>query len=113
MSKKISLSHPLKGILNTNDDPLRCAVCLVALPVPIEGSPDIPALYLCCGKEICRDCNNALRVYDPNQKKCLMCNATNIGGNGVLKKNAKTREVCKLEGVDGGISHRFDPETPP
>jgi len=91
MSKKSSLlSHPLKGIINSNGDPLNCAVCLVALPVPIKGSPEIPTLYLCCGKEICKDCQNAERVYDPNQNKCLMCNAANIGsGKGVLKKNAK------------------------
>lgn len=78
--------HPLKGIISTNDDPLRCAVCSAVL---MDGDDDECATYTCCGKQICEDCDEADRVYNPKQSKCLMCNCANIGNIGILKKNAK------------------------
>ena len=76
--------HPLKGIINTNDDPLCCALCSVELP---DG---FSAIVACCGKQVCDACDKAdcVYVYDPSTGTCRMCNAS-LGNIGIRKKNAK------------------------
>ena len=45
--------HPLKGIVNTNDDPTRCARCQVGIDLYREYGF---VLLSCCGKTICDTC---------------------------------------------------------
>ena len=87
-SKKSAHSaHPLKGIINTNDDPLRCASCSVVFP---DGNgADECVLYTCCGKDVCIVCDEQCRVYEPKSNRCLLCNSTALGNVGLLKKQAK------------------------
>ena len=81
-------SVSLKGILNTNDDPLRCANCHDSiLGVFIEPAPT--SIHACCGKLVCGKCDLEGKVYDEKTGRCLLCNATNIGSIGLLKKQAK------------------------
>ena len=72
-----------KGILNTNENPLRCIICTVVL---VYGFNSISP---CCGKNVCEECDDAGKTYDRNSDRCLLCHATNIGSIGLLKKQAK------------------------
>ena len=77
-------SVSLKGVLNTNDDPFRCVVCL--------GSVDLATGFIincCCGKAACDKCDDAGKSYDERADRCLLCNATNTKTIGLLKKQAK------------------------
>ena len=78
-------AHPLKGIVNTNDDPSICATCLL---VPRDGK-GCHCINVCCGKCVCLDCNKAMRFCHTKTKHCLFCNASNFSTIGVLKKQAK------------------------
>ena len=49
-------SHPLKGIINANDDPFACDLCLGHTGSLTRG--DSGKLLACCGKEICLSCKN-------------------------------------------------------
>ena len=83
----ITRPHPLKGIISTNDDPLRCAACSSVSPDGLYG--DYCMLYACCGKQVCHACHKADLVFDQKTSKCLMCNTAGIGNVGVMKKSAK------------------------
>ena len=94
-SSALSSSHPLKGVLNTNDDPFRCATC----PESMGCGGDVVMIY-CCGKAVCMNCSHAYKAvcmncsnagksYDERADRCLLCNATNISGIGTIKKQAK------------------------
>ena len=72
----------LKGILNTNDESLRCHTC----PQSIQQNHFI---NVCCGKAACKECNEAGAFYDKNADQCLLCNARGIGRIGLNKKQAK------------------------
>ena len=77
--------HPLKGIINSNDDPLRCALCSVAFP---DGhSSDYSFFRGCCGKQICYKCADR-GVYERKGDRCLLCNGS-VSGIGITKKMAK------------------------
>ena len=76
-------SHPLKGIINSNDDPLCCASCSVLFPDGLFVS----IFHGCCGVQICNACTEAGRAYDIGTDRCLLCNAAD--SIGLLKKNAK------------------------
>ena len=80
-------THPLKGIISTNDDPLCCAACFVVFPDGVYGKYSVT--FGCCGKQVCHVCDEADCVYDPNTRTCRMCNTTNVSNIGVWKKNAK------------------------
>lgn len=58
-STGIQQQHPLKGIVNTNDDPMLCAVCSVTA----EDYGNFRS-YLCCGRGICESCCD---------DRCLVC----------------------------------------
>ena len=75
-------SVALKGILNTNDDPVRCANCLGSIDLT-DNAP----VYSCCGKMVCGNCDLEGKVYIEN--RCCLCNSTNIGSVGLIKKQAK------------------------
>ena len=86
-------SHPLKGIISTNDDPLRCAICSSVFPDGLYA--DYSAAYVCCGKQLCNACDEADCAYDEKTSRCLMCNrspwciTTGMSNIGTLKKHAK------------------------
>ena len=48
-------SHPLKGIINANDEPLACALCSVHTDSASCGR--VGYLVPCCGKELCLSCD--------------------------------------------------------
>ena len=84
MAAASSASPSLKGIVNTNENPHCCSVCLG--PVALVGD----ALFnFCCGKIACGKCNDAGKFYDEKADRCLLCNATNINNIGPIKKQAK------------------------
>ena len=85
--RSASSSHPLKGIISTNDDPLRCAVCSSVFPDGLYGGYCM--LYACCGKQVCRVCDYVDLVFDQKTDRCHMCNSTGIGNIGITKKQAK------------------------
>lgn len=78
-------SVSLKGIVNTNDDPLRCATC----PAFISGDLGLAHLHLCCGKVVCCKCDLKGKAYIEKTDRCLLCNLTNISSIGLIKKQAK------------------------
>ena len=79
--------HPLKGIINTNDYPLCCALCSVAFP---DGfASDFSVIFACCGKELCLACRQAGRDDDPRRCPTCTCKAFIAGTIGTLKKSAK------------------------
>ena len=73
----------LKGIINTNENPLSCSICSVVLE---HGSI---SLNPCCGKAACDKCVDAGEMFDQNAGRCLLCSSTNIRTIGLLKKQAK------------------------
>ena len=81
--------HPLKGIINTNDDPLCCALCSVAFPDAFASGFSL--ISNCCGKELCLACRQAGRDDDP--RRCPTCKALSFGTIGALKKSAKKGHV--------------------
>ena len=74
----------LKGIVNTNDDPFRCATC----PKTIKCDAN-SVIKFCCGKNVCRNCSKAGKSYDERAGRCHLCNATNTRTIGTIKKQAK------------------------
>ena len=80
-------SHPLKGIISTNDDPLRCAACSSVFPDGLYI--DYAVIFTCCGKQVCHACDDADLVFDQKTGKCLMCSTMSTGRIGVIKKSAK------------------------
>ena len=75
--------HPLKGIVNTNDDPMACALCYH----PIHDWEE-SAIMVCCGKDLCNACL-------PNRETvavCPLCKSSYGKGTRTattLKKQAK------------------------
>ena len=47
----VAKPHPLKGIINSNDDPIACGICLS----PVIDPSDL-SMVVCCGKAICDEC---------------------------------------------------------
>ena len=77
-----SSQHPLKGILNSNDDPFRCAACSKSIECAGDSS-----LNTCCGKMACLECMGAGTSYDKDTYTCHQCNARATFVT--LKKQAK------------------------
>ena len=77
-------SHPLKGILNTKDDPFRCANCSKS----IDGGSD-SALYNCCGKNVCLECCKTMGSAQAKTHRCCFCNVPHSNMISANKKHAK------------------------
>ena len=87
-------SHPLKGILNANEDPTSCCVCcapivLRARRVHDEENDSDPVVSQCCGSSFCTiSCSTAgPRRACPQCKAPMLTSQKQIVGS--LKKNAK------------------------
>lgn len=81
--------RPLKGIVNSNRDPLCCALCSMAFP---DGHAcDFSIVSVCCGKQICRACKPSAKQGrdDKKYERRTLCNSSGVGCIGTLKKNAK------------------------
>ena len=76
-------SVSLKGIINSNDNPLCCSICAVVL------GNGITSINSCCGKTACDKCCDAGKFFDQKVGRCLLCNATGKGILGLIKKQAK------------------------
>ena len=82
----VTIPKDLKGVLNNNDDPLRCAVCLKSF----GGTLADVTMNFCCGRMACGECNAAGTIYNRLAKICLLCPKTNNKAKiGTLKKHAK------------------------
>jgi len=86
---KPSKPHPLKGIINSNDDPMACAHCSQRLK--FEGKGRFLRMW-CCGKWICLDCD------EETWTECPFCSCPGDRMSGVvvftrLKKMAKKGHV--------------------
>ena len=80
-SSSLVAAASLKGIINTNEDPRRCHNC--------PQSEYESLINICCGKAVCKQCNEDGAIFDKNAGQCLLCNATAIGRIGLNKKQAK------------------------
>ena len=67
----------LKGVYNTNENPLLCCICSAALVFGVSF------LNPCCGKTVCKKCD------DDEKDRCLLCHSTNGRTIGAIKKHAK------------------------
>jgi len=85
-ASKTEEPHPLKGIINTNDDPFECALCHTSPFISLES--DTYHLRACCGKGLCASC----ACDDKLVSGCLFCPIL-CGSQKdivkILKKNAK------------------------
>ena len=100
MATSSSASPSLNGIVNTNENPHCCVVCLG--PVALVG---VVLINCCCGKAACDKCNDAGKFYDKNADRCLLCNATSIGAIGIIKKQAKKGHAWAQ--VQLGLDYRY------
>ena len=64
-------AHPLRGIVNTNDDPTCCALC--SDDFPLVGSMQEYCCHVahCCGKMFCIECIH--RITGDSEYTCVMC----------------------------------------
>ena len=88
----VAIPRKLKNIFNTNDDPLRCAVCYEQLYGTLADFP----MNFCCGRMACRSCYNSGIFFNVGKQKCMLCTvgtAENQTKIGVLKKQAKRGSV--------------------
>jgi len=85
MTTSHNRSHPLKGIISSNDDPNLCAVCSVCIVDRQETS-----LNNCCGAAICRQCWPQPVKYPI--APCPLCHSSGASraSIGRLKKHAKS-----------------------
>ena len=81
-SSSLVAAASLKGIINTNEDPRRCHNC----PQSVQYES---LINICCGKAVCKQCNEDGAIFDKNAGQCLLCNARGIGRIGLNKKQAK------------------------
>ena len=84
LEAKAKEPHPLKGIINSNNDPLACALCHESLFVESTSGN----MMACCGKCLCVSC------YDSDRgAACSLCpliiGSSLKDGVKALKKNAK------------------------
>ena len=85
--------HPLKGIVNSNDDPTVCAVCSGSVrSTSSDGQVSIAFGAVCCGRAVCKACD----LEDGRGCICPICRAAGVARfppakeiAGMVKKNAK------------------------
>ena len=76
-------SVSLKGVYNTNENPLHCSICSAVLEFGISF------LNLCCGITVCKKCDDAGKSYDEKADRCLLCHTMHSRTIGTIKKQAK------------------------
>ena len=84
MTTSHNRSHPLKGIVNTNDDPTRCAACSACIVDRMKT-----VVSYCCGAMLCLQC------WPPDSvaaSPCQLCHSSGASraSIGRLKKHAKS-----------------------
>ena len=81
MTTSHNRSHPLKGIVSTNDDPTRCAECSAYI---VDRGKAL--LNNCCGKSVCFQC------WPHSDPPCPLCHSSGDSrvSIGRLKKHAKS-----------------------
>ena len=85
---EVTTPHPLKGIVNTNDDPAACALCYH----PIHDWVD-STVMVCCGKALCRA--RCQYHHDGKNRNCSLCTTwnkrtpTTTDLANIARKNAK------------------------
>ena len=81
----IQQPHPLKGIVNSNDDPTRCAGCSASF----QDLREVRATLICCGRGVCESCFDV----EEKLKHCPQCNVPMRGTSkefaACLKKHSK------------------------
>ena len=90
--------HPLKGIVNTNDDPTRCAGCHLCIDWYDENGIII---LTCCGKTLCTACDDeeGYSMASGKPLRCIFCREPATLGLSLkevvsrTKKNAKRRHA--------------------
>ena len=75
--------HTLKGIMNSNDDPTRCAACSVFM----QDLGKVRVSF-CCGRGVCGSCSDVEREL----KHCPQCNAPK-GRSAERPKGRTAKEV--------------------
>jgi len=95
--------HPLKGIINTNDDPNACAICSTPLTRP--GS----RIDVCCGKEICHFCSSSRAAgAGAKRTRCPTCNAASLSAKKKIaqyQKKARKGQAWAQHGL--GTIHYY------
>ena len=89
--------HPLKGIVNANDDPDRCALCYEELGE--RGGLE------CDGTEICKAC-------DPNKSDSCVCCRTGTNGFRELKRQAKRGVPWAQYNLGCDYNHSIQSQSP-
>ena len=85
--------HPLKGVVNSNEDPTVCAVCSGSIWTSGDGPVSSVAFgNICCGRAVCKACD----LEAGRWCICLICRAAGVARfppakeiAGIVKKNAK------------------------
>ena len=109
----VAKPHPLKGIINSNDDPMACARC--SQPLNMGHGPSFFRME-CCGKWICPECDaeDDHRLY-----RCIICSwpkcKTHTEYLAMLKRAAKKGHAwgqhqlgqAHFHGEDGLVKQSF------
>ena len=108
-----------KGIISTNDDPGKCALCLspaaIVSPYGELGVAFSVSLQLCCGKRFCKACRKA----DANcgfaldllgKRRCTFCNALRSRRTSLSLQAATARKAWALYSM--GLKHYSRGESP-
>ena len=95
----VAKPHPLKGIINSNDDPIACAICIL----PFKGRTDF-VLSICCGKDICRACADQFKRGGSPAGCPVKCANSLQGANpkqrvAMIKKHAKMWEPWAQQSI--------------
>mmetsp|Transcript_28971 Transcript_28971/g.58788 ORF Transcript_28971/g.58788 Transcript_28971/m.58788 type:complete len:361 (+) Transcript_28971:164-1246(+) len=78
----------LRGIISTNDDPGRCALCLEEFPTGPENLT-VWGMLFCCGKGLCDRCVSSRFSAASACPVCKSPLSSSSRGIGALKKHAK------------------------
>ena len=85
--------HPLKGVINSNDDPFACALCHDSMGV---DAAIVTLIMSCCGKALCEPCYETCFEYARESRiardysACLVCPGSRQKDRfKALKKHAK------------------------
>ena len=97
----------LKGIISTNDDPGKCAMCSDPIVLSGEQHATTSVSMRCCGKQFCDECDPCedgdcgLALDLLGESRCNFCNAleSDIASLSLQKANAGTAWAQYAEGL--------------